>query len=113
MSANVFKFNGTGTAALALSGAVPVGQHYRLMSVTLNLSAAPTTSENLTITVDAHAGAIYDILLYSLDLSAGATTDLVWQPDPEIILEGDDVIDVAWANTDAVNWGAQLTFKAV
>jgi hypothetical protein len=113
MSANVFKFNGTGTAALALDGAVPVGQHYRLVSFTLNLSAAPTTSENLTVTLDAHAGAIYDTLLYSLDLSAGATADLVWQPEDEILLEGGDVVTVAWANTDARNWGAQLTFKAV
>lgn len=109
----VLKFNGTGTAALALNGAVPVGQTYRLVSLTLNLSAAPTTSENLTVTLDANAGAIYDTLLYSLDLSAGATADLVWQPDPEILLEGGDVIRVVWANTDARNWGAQLTFKAV
>ncbi len=113
MSANVFKINGTGTAALALNGAVPTGQHYRVMSFTLNLSAAPTTSENLTITVNAYPGAIYDTLIYSLDLSAGSTTDLLWQPDPELILEGGDVVDVAWANTDARNWGAQLTFKAV
>ena len=72
------KINGTGTAALALNGTVPVGQTYRLISFTLNLSAAPTTSENLTVTLDAEAGAIYDTLLYSLDLSAGATADLLW-----------------------------------
>jgi len=113
MSANVFKHNATGTAALTLNGTVPVGQCYRLIGLTLNLSAAPTTSENLTVTLDAHAGAIYDTLLYSLDLSAGATADLLWQPDPEVLLEGGDVITVAWANTDARNWGAQLTFKAV
>ena len=113
MSANVFKINGTGTAALALNGTVPMRQSYRLISFTLNCSAAPTTSENLTITLDAYPGAIYDTLLYSLDLSAGSTTDLLWQPDPEVLLEGGDVIVVAWANSDAVNWGAQLTFKAV
>jgi hypothetical protein len=109
----VLKFNATGTAALALDGAVPVGQTYRLMSLTLNLSAAPTTSENLTVTLDAHAGAIYDTLLYSIDLAAAATTDLVWQPDPELLLEGDDVIRVVWTNTDTRNYGAQLTMKAV
>ena len=107
------KFNGTGTAALALAGPVPTGQTYRLISLTLNLSAAPTTSENLTVTLDANAGAIYDTLLYSLDLSAGATADLVWQPDPELLLEGNDVVRVAWTNTDVRNWGAQITMKAV
>jgi len=110
---SIYKINGTGTAALALNGTVPAGQHYRLVSLTLNLSAAPTTSENLTVTLDAYPGAIYDTLLYSLDLSAGSTADLLWQPDPEVLLEGGDVITVAWANTDARNWGAQLTFKAV
>ena len=113
MSANVFKPIATGTAGMALNGPVPVGQHYRLVSLTLNLSAAPTTSENLTVTLNSVDGVIYDTLLYSLDLAAGATADLLWQPDPEILLEGGDVVNVAWANTDVRNWGAQLTFKAV
>jgi hypothetical protein len=109
----ILKFDGTGTAGLVLAAPVPIGQTYRLLSLTLNLSAAPTTSENLTVTLDAHAGAIYDTLLYALDLSAGSVSDLVWQPNPEILLEGNDVIRVAWANTDVRNWGAQLTLKAV
>ena len=113
MSANVFKFEATGTAAIALYGAVPARQHYRLESVTVNLSAAPTTSENLTITLYPQVGGIYNTLLYSLDLSAAATTDLLWQPDEEIILEGGDQIAVEFANTDVRNYGAQLTFKAV
>ena len=113
MGANVFKINATGTALMAFSGTVPVGQHYRLVSVSCNFNAAPTTSENFTITLDAFAGAVYDLLLYSLDPSAGSTTDILYQPDEEIILEGGDQIDVAFANTDARQYGAQITFKAV
>lgn len=113
MGANVFKFNHTGTALVAFSGTVPAGQHYRLVSVSCNFNAAPATSEDFTITLDANAGAIYDLLLYTLDPSAGSTTDILWQPDEEIILEGGDQIDIAFANTDARNYGAQITFKAV
>ena len=113
MSSSVFKINHTGTALMNFTGVVPAGQHYRLVSVSCNFAAAPTTSENFTVTLDANAGAIYDLLLYSLDPSAASTTDILWQPDEEIILEGGDEIDVAYTNTDAVNYGAQITFKAV
>lgn len=113
MSANVFRFEATGTAAIALYGAVPARQHYRLISVTVNFSAAPTTSEDLTITLYPNAGGIYNTLFYTLDLSAGATTVLLWQPDEEIILEGGDQIAVEFVNTDVRNYGAQMTFKAV
>jgi len=110
---SVYKINHTGTALLAFTGVVPAGQHYRLISVSCNFSAAPTTSENFTVELDANAGVIYNLLLYSLDPSAAATTDILWQPDEEIILEGGDAIDVTFANTDARNYGAQITFKAV
>lgn len=110
---SVFKVNHTGTAIMDFTGVVPAGQHYRLVSVSCNFNAAPTTAENFTVTLDSNAGAIYDLLLYSLDPSAGATSDILWQPDEEIILEGGDAIDVQFDNTDARNYGAQITFKAV
>ena len=109
----VFKVNATGGNALAASFSVPVGHTYKLISVTLHMSAAPTTSENFTITLDANAGAPYDTLLYSLDLSAGSTTDLVWFPDEPLLLEGGDAIDVAYTNTDTGTYGLQLTARAV
>jgi len=110
---SIYKINSTGTAAVGFVGAVPIGDHYRLVSVTCNFASAPTTSENFTIDLDANAGAIYDLRLYTLDPSAGSTSDILWQPDEEILLEGGDEIDVTFANTDTINWGAQITFKAV
>ena len=75
--------------------------------------AAPTTSENFTITLDANAGPNYDVLLYSLDPSAASTTDIFWQPDQPIVLEGGDAIDVVYANTDTRTWGVQVTVESV
>ncbi|MCP4536257.1 MAG: hypothetical protein GY832_03850 [Chloroflexi bacterium] len=113
MSSSIFKINQTGTAALALTGTVPAGQHYRLVSVTCGFDSAPSTSENFTIDIDANAGAPFDYLAYTLDPSAASTTSILWQPDAEIILEAGDAVVVAFANTDARLFGAQITFKAV
>ena len=113
MSGYVTKINATGTALMAFAGLVPQSRHYRLVSVSCNFNAAPTTSENFTITLNMRAGPAYDLLLYTLDVSAGATTAILWQPDEEIILEGGDAVDVAFANTDSRQYGAQITFKAV
>jgi len=110
---SVFKVNATGWTPLADSLVVPTGQTYRLISVTLHMSAAPTTSENFTVTLDANAGAAYDTLLYSLDLSVSSVTNLLWQPDEPLLLEGGDAIDVAYANTDGRTYGVQITAEAV
>jgi len=113
MSTSIFKINHEGTAIMDFAGTVPPGQHYRLVSVTCHFNAAPTTSEVFTVRLDANAGAIYDTLLYSLDPSATAATDIIYHPADEQILEGGDAIDVQYDNTDARNYGAQITFKAV
>ena len=111
--ASVLKLNTTGAAAIAATMTVPASATYRLISVTMHADAAATTSENFTITLDANAGAAYDTLLYSLDLSAASTTDLVWYPDEMLLLEGGDAIDVAFANTDTDTYGVQITAMAV
>ena len=98
---------------MAVTHAVPAGDTHRLMSVSCAFNAAPTTSENFTITLDANAGANYDVLLYSLDPSAASTTDIFWQPDAPILLEGGDAVDVVFANTDTRTYGVQVTVEKV
>lgn len=113
MGSSVYKFNGEGDGALALSAVVPAGRHYRVYSVTLHMSAAPSTGENFTITLDSAAGAVFDTVLYSLDLSTGSTTDLFWYPAQPLILEAGDALDLAYANTDVGHWAAQITMGTV
>lgn len=114
--ASVFKINDHATPgdSLGFNATVPSGAIYRVMSLTVHFSAAPTTSENLTITLDANAGTQYNTLIYSVDPSATSATDIVWYPDGwEWMLEGGDAVDVTFANTDANTVAAQLTFKVV
>lgn len=113
MSASVFKINGTGAAAIATSLTVPSGATYQLISVSCKFSAAPATSESLTITLDANAGAAYDTLLYTVNPSATAMTTMLWQPDEPLFLEGGDQIDVAFTNTDTRTYGLQITAREV
>jgi len=44
MSSSVFKPVQTGNGMITLDGDVPIGQHYRLVSVSTNFNAAPTSS---------------------------------------------------------------------
>jgi hypothetical protein len=92
---------------------VPSDSVYRLISVSVNFDIAPTTSENFTITLDDAYGNDYDLLLYTLDVSAGATTDILWQPDEELMLVSGDAIDVAYVGSDARTYGLVFTVKRV
>jgi hypothetical protein len=110
---SIYKFNLEGAGAIAHTVTVPVGQHYRLISVSCRWTAAPSTSEFFTITADLHAGAAFDYLLYTVDPSVAATYSLLFLPDQEEIFEGGDAIDVTFANTDSQHWAVQITMKAV
>ena len=98
----------TGAAALALS--ITAIKIARIMSITLHLSAAPTTSENLTATLDSNLGAAYDTLLYSFDLANSSVTDIVLTAEDlgvEYLFVGDQ-IDIAYTNTDTVTYGIEV-----
>lgn len=113
MTTSIFKTNATGAAAIAASATVPAGQPMRLVSITVHFSAAPTTSELLTATLNANAGAAYDTVIYSVNPSTGSTTDILFQPNYPLYLEGGDSIDVAFANTDTNTYGVQITLQGI
>lgn len=98
----------TGAAAVALSYTVPTGATFDLNSVTVKFSAAPTTSEYLTITLDSAIGAAYDVVLYKVDPSATSATSVVWQPTAPLYLQPGDIVTLAYTNTDTRTWGATI-----
>jgi hypothetical protein len=105
-----FTYTGTGAAAIAASLAPK--DCFNIEQVTLHLSAAPTTSENLAFTINALAGAAYDTVVFSVDLSASSTTNLVWVPsDGPLRLVKGDSFDVAFANTDTGTYGLQIYYS--
>jgi hypothetical protein len=109
----VAKTSGTGAVAMAVTYTATSAA--RLATVTVKFSAAPTTSENLTVTLDATAGAAYDVLLYSGDPSATSATSVVLSSTHwgEVWLVAGDKITVAYTNTDTRTYGVQITMMEV
>jgi len=107
----ILKTVATGAGAINATHVTPSGQHYQLVSVAVNLSAAPTTSENLTITLDSADGAEFDTTLYSVNPSTAGTTDVFWWPDQLTYLHPGDAIDVQFANTDKRTYGVTITVR--
>jgi len=107
MFKRVLKSNFTGAAAIAVALDIP-GGHYELRSITAHFSADPGV-ENLTVTLDANAGAVYDMNLLTQAMSG--VTDLLWQPG--VILEAGDQIEIAMTNAGARTYGIQVTLVEV
>jgi len=100
------------TGAGAISKSYTPAAAFWLHSVTLHLSAAPTTSQDFTITLNAADGVAYDTLLYSLDLSLSSVTDLVYTPDDgPLLCESGDAVDVAYLNTDEATYGLRIVAR--
>lgn len=79
---------------------------WKLVGFDLHMSAAGGTSENLVVTIDAAAGAVWDTPIYSQDMNV--VQSVVKQFDPVIELNPYDVIKFSYANTNSRTWGLRL-----
>ena len=87
----------TGSAAIA--EALTSGVKFRLLRIEAHWDAAPSDSENFTVTLDAGDGSTHDVLIDSVDPSVGSQTDLVFTYGEGYEYEADDEIDIAYTNT--------------
>ena len=87
------------TGATAIAEALAPGVEFRLLRVEAKWSAAPSDSEDFTVTLDAGDGTTYDVLLDSVDPSSGSQTSLVFVYGIGYEFESDDAIDIAYTNT--------------
>jgi hypothetical protein len=103
-------YNATGSAAINLA-TVETGR-FRLVCVTIKFSAAPTTSEFITATLDAIDGAAYDCVLFKVNPSVGALTDILYEPSgAALIFEAGDNIALNFANTDTRTYGVRIVVE--
>jgi hypothetical protein len=104
----------TGSAAiLAGTAKIAPGRKFRLLRVEIHLSAAPTTSENLVIALDAGDGSAYDVVQAKQDFASGSLTDYVAVFGKGYEFESDDVITCAWTNTDTKTYGLRFVYEAI
>jgi hypothetical protein len=96
------------TAALAINESIEPDKFGQLHEVRLHLSAAGGAG-NLTVTLDANAGAAYDTVLLTQDMTL--VTDLLWQPTLPIPYDKGDKIAIAWANGSSRTYGLEVKFS--
>ena len=101
------------TGAAGITTTTAISAAFKLNSVTVHLSAAPTTSEDFTVTIDANDGAAYDTVIYRVDPSVSSATDIVYIPEQELLLESGDEILLGYANTDTVTYGVRIVTEAL
>jgi hypothetical protein len=109
----VFRTHSAGAGPVDLTHVVPASRTYEVCSVTCKLSAAPTTAGTLAVTLDSGLGSDYDVTLYSVDPSVGATTSVVWVPTSPMYLDAGDAVRVTYANTDMRTCGVVITVRSV
>lgn len=97
----------TGAAAIAstLTPTTPI----ELICVKLHLSAAGGAAENFTVTINSVASAVYDVVLFSQDMTA--VTDILWIPDQPIPIVNNDPIDFAYANSNTRTYGLEVIYR--
>ena len=96
----------TGSGAIALT-ANPAFDFY-FHSLSIHFSAAPTTSQNVVVTLNPVDGAAYSTTLYKVDPSVGSLTDILFQTDAPLLCKNGDTITIAYTNTDARTYGARV-----
>lgn len=99
----------TGSGAVAMSYAPGVA--FWLDNVTVHFSVAPTTAGKMNVTMGAADGAVYDVVLLSIDPSATAATDICHIPIHPHLCGAGDQIRVEYANADSVTYGVRIVTR--
>lgn len=98
----------TATGSGNIAESVDPGKAFYLVEVRLHLSAAGAAND-LTVTLDALAGAGYDVVLLTQDMTT--VTDLVWRPDqPAQFVNGDKIV-IAWTNGSSRTYGLEVIWR--
>ena len=100
--------NTTGAIALTVSPILP----WQLEEIKIHLSAAGGAG-NLTVTLDANAGAAYDAIILTQDMTT--IIDLVYTPERQLQFDASDKLVIAWANASNRTYGVEVkyTLRAV
>jgi len=97
--------------ATASNGAISIiiapKSAWQLDEIRIHLSAVGGAG-NLTATVDANAGATYDTVILTQDMTAVA--DLVFKPERPLLFDKGDQLIIAWANVGNKAYGVEVKF---
>ena len=98
------------TTDVAVDRNIAPGRAWQLESIRMHLSVGGAAT-NLTVTVDAGAGAAYDVVLVTQDMNG--VTDYFYKPDFPIPFGPSDEINIAYANGGGAVIGTEVYFQPI
>jgi len=96
------------TGALAIASSVAPKQSFQLEEVRVHLSGVGGAGD-LTLSVNSGAGAVYDAVLVTQDMTALA--DYFYLPSKPLQFQKGDEIDVVWANAGTKTYGVEIVWR--
>jgi hypothetical protein len=101
----------TATGAVAVAATFDPHGPCTVLHMTYHGDGAVTTEENLTVTLDANAGAAYDTVLTAIDMNSQTDTqNVTWTPTNLVLANGDKLV-VAFPNTETNTYGLSIYYK--
>jgi hypothetical protein len=91
--------------------AYPCPTACEIAELRFHTNSAAHTAENLVITCDAASGAAYDTVVFTKAMTG--ITDYVWVPENEMTFNVDDLLIVAYTNTDSHTLGIELKIRRI
>ena len=109
--ANTRFHRATGSAAIA-STLAPDGA-WQLESIRIHLDAAGGAAGdvNFTATLDHQAGAPYDVVLLTVDMTTVA--DYIWHTERPMEFDKGTELDFVYANAGGATYGLEVIFKGI
>jgi hypothetical protein len=86
----------------------PYYQDIQLIEVRLSLTGGAGAAEAFTIAVDSNNGAAWDFTIYSTSV---AFTRLTHAPEERKYLDGQDIVQFSYTNTNNRTWGLELVYR--
>lgn len=96
------------TGAEAVGFTLAPGVAFELTEIRIHLSAVGAAA-NLTVKMDAIAGAAFDAIVITQDMTS--VLDLFWQPDHPMFFNAGDELDFAWANGSTRTYGIEVIYE--
>ena len=101
------------TWSSAINLSTTVKNKFKLNSITVHFNIAPTTSEDLVVILDGVDWSTYDVILYKVDPSFPAATDIVFMPDCDLFFEDWDIITATYPNTDLITYWLRIVTQGL
>lgn len=108
----IFTASGSSNVAEMLSLGLTSQNHWELDEIKFHLSTVATASNNLVVQQRSKYGSAYDTVILVHPMNT--VSDVLWQPERPIKMNGKDRLSVAWTNDAASfkTWGLQINYKA-